>query len=380
MLIKATRIRATTGAKALARHLTQGEDNESITVLRGTIADLHDAVSDAKRFNRVYALRHFVIAPQVAMNSQQFERASQALGHEFGFDPARALVVEHQKARATENVTDRHWHIVVPETDPATGHVLSSRFDRARHEKIARLLELEFGHPIIAGAHDMAVLAALRSDGHDDLAGRLADALGRGPKPVAAYSTEAHQAGKRKGVDLAVARQNIRLAWMSSANGDDFRARLAGHGLELAGGDKAGVVIIRDTATGIVLGSANRLAGVRRAELTTLLERKHHDDQQPANRAECRQVDLGGYGNPQARSDHHSGLGEGHSTAHGGRAGVGAHHNGGLVADDREWRRAEPAGNRGFAPATGRAWVAPRAGQSNCLTSLLSRYILTVTR
>src|SRR5690606_39253359 len=115
--------------------------------------------------------------------------------------------------------------------------------------KVARLLELEFGHPLVTGAHDVAVLAALRGHGHGEIADRLADALGRGPKPVAAYTTEAHQAGKRLGVDLAQARQHIRAAWAVSADGGGFRARLADHGLELAVGDKPGVIVIRDTAT-----------------------------------------------------------------------------------------------------------------------------------
>ncbi len=238
----------------MARHLTDGGDNESVAVLRGTVADLHDAVDDAKRFNRVYALRHFIIAPQLAMDRAQFERAAQALGDEFGFDPALALVVEHQKARAVEGAADRHWHLVVPETDAATGRVLSSRFDHARHEKIARLLEMEFAHPIVPGAHDVAVLAALRNEGHDDLADRLAGALGHGPKPASAYTSDGHQAAKRQGIDLATVRQHVRAAWAASRGGDDFRARLAGHGIDLAPGEKPGVVVIRDSATGMVLG------------------------------------------------------------------------------------------------------------------------------
>src|SRR5690606_8817911 len=115
--------------------------------------------------------------------------------------------------RATEGVTDRHWHLVVAETNAATGRVLSSRFDHPRHEKIARLLELEFGHPVNAGAHDVAVLAALRDEGLGDLADRLAGELGHGPRPVAAYTTQAHQAAKRDGIDLAQARQHVRTAW-----------------------------------------------------------------------------------------------------------------------------------------------------------------------
>ncbi|SFC50829.1 hypothetical protein SAMN04488059_10650 [Devosia psychrophila] len=40
MVIKAIRVRASTGAGVLARHLINGDDNESIEVVRGTVADL----------------------------------------------------------------------------------------------------------------------------------------------------------------------------------------------------------------------------------------------------------------------------------------------------------------------------------------------------
>ena len=349
MLIKATRIRTTTGATEMTRHLTQGDENDAIVVVRGTVADLHDAVADAKHFNRLYALRHFIIAPEIAMDRQQFERAARALGEEFGFDPDVAVVVEHQKPRAIAGVSDRHWHLVVAETNPATGRVLSNSFSHPRHEKVARLLELEFGHPLVTGAHDVAVLAALRSDGHGDIADRLANALGRGPKPVAAYTTEAHQAGKRLGVDLAQARQHIREAWAVSADGGGFRARLADHGLELAVGDKPGVIVIRDTATGTILGAANRLAGVRRAEFNTLLERKHHDYHHTTERSECRPDAPAGHSHSQARLDHDSGTGKGDGIAPERREGVSPRHDDRTAPDDRERGRAEPAGHRGSA-------------------------------
>lgn len=378
MLIKASRIRASAGAGALARHLTDGGDNESVAVLRGTVADLHDAVDDAKRFNRVYALRHFIIAPQLAMDSAQFERAAQALGDEFGFDPALALVVEHQKARAVEGSADRHWHLVVPETDAATGRVLSSRFDRARHEKIARLLEMEFAHPIVPGAHDLAVLAALRDEGHDDLADRLASALGHGPKPASAYTSNGHQAAKRHGIDLATVRQHVRAAWADSGDGDDFRARLGAHGLDLAPGEKPGVVVIHDSATGMVLGAANRLAGARRAVFNAFLERTHHDRNQSA--AKHRADDLGRHGEPEAGPDHNSGPRTGHGAADAGRIPVRDRSHAGTVANAGEPHGGHGPERRSAPPearsAGNRHGVAPHDGHG--LTSAITKSAATV--
>ncbi|MCS6757874.1 MAG: hypothetical protein MO852_01235 [Candidatus Devosia euplotis] len=62
-------------------------------------------MTNAKRFSRLYALRHFFIAPELALDRQQFERAARVLGEEFGFDPAIALVVEHQRLRTVEAAT-----------------------------------------------------------------------------------------------------------------------------------------------------------------------------------------------------------------------------------------------------------------------------------
>lgn len=94
------------------------------------------------------------------MDRRQFHEVVAMLAGELGFDAATPLIVQHTKARAVARVAGQHWHVVVPETNPATGEDLSSRFDHARHEKVARQVEILLGHPVIAGAHDLAVLAA----------------------------------------------------------------------------------------------------------------------------------------------------------------------------------------------------------------------------
>lgn len=345
MMIKATRIRASAGALDLARHLTEGDENEKITLIRGTVAGLHDAVEDAKRFNRLYALRHFIISPQLELTREQFEKAAKALGDEFGFDHLMALTVEHRKSRADPSVSPLHWHLVVAETNAITGHVLSSSFSHPRHEKVARILELEFGHPIVPGAHDAAVLAALHGTGRTDLADRLSESLGRGPKPVAAYSVEAHQTGKRNGVDLAVARQNIRAAWANSANGEEFRSQIATHGLELAMGDKPGVTVIRHLATGVVLGAANRLAGVRRQDFNDFLERTDHDHR--SHPAKSGPADPHGHAGASSRRGNHLDAGQGHGVADGRRGGVGPDGDGQSSPDDRDKDRGERPGHPG---------------------------------
>ena len=334
MLIKATRIRASAGAGALARHLTDADENEAVEIVQGAVADLTDAVADARRFSRTYALRHFIIAPQTDMNRGQFRHVVDMLGAEFGFDPATPLIVEHTKTRAVPGVAGRHWHVVVAETDPITGRVLSSRFDHARHEKIARQAEIQFGHPIIAGAHDLAVLAALRAEGNADLADQLATHLGQGKSPAAAFTSTQHQAAKRVGIDLALVRENIRAACADAPTGTRLRERLTAHGLALARGEKPGTWIVLGP-DGQFLGAAHRLSGLRKGNFNKLME-NDHDESRHHYVNERRPRDPEGYAGPAARHGDHSGTGPRHGIADAGRGNVGDRGDGRSIANDRE--------------------------------------------
>lgn len=275
MLIKSVRIRTASGAGPLARHLLDGDDNESVKVLQGNIADLGDAVEDARRFSRTYALRHFIIAPELPLSRDEFRQSVSALASEFGFEEAAALIVEHRKPRATPNAADVHLHVVLPEVHGTTGRVLSSAHDRPRHEKIARLLELNFGHPVVSGAHDLAVLAALRQEGQNEVADRLAGHLGHGRSRVEAFTTKAHQAAKRAGVDLAQAKVIVQQVWAASDNGSAFRERLAEHGLVVVPGEKPETWVVRSTHNDVFVGAGHRLAGVHRANFNSFIERIH---------------------------------------------------------------------------------------------------------
>lgn len=371
MLIKATRVRVASGAGALVRHLLAGDDNEETIVVRGTVGDLTDAVDDARRFGRVYALRHFVIAPAIAMTREEFERAARALGEEFGFNPDLALVVEHKKARAVDGAADRHWHVVVAETNAATGRVLSSRFDHARHEKLSRTLEVMFGHPIVPGAHDGAVLAALRAEGKGNLADQLGAALVRDERPIAAFSSELHQAAKRQGIDLAIVRDAVRAACADAPSVKTLRDRLATHGLTIEPGDKAGVWVLRGPE-GQFLGAAHRLSGLRKAEFQTIMETNHdHDDA-----AERSAVDPQRHAGPAAGHGDDPAVGAGHGPADAGRGHVGAG-RGDRPAQDRGATGGaggpEPAGAPStFRGAGHRPGVAENAGRG--LTAAVANF------
>jgi hypothetical protein len=107
-------------------------------LVSGVVADLEDARADALRLGREYAVRHWILSPSVEISDEQRAGAVARLAAEFGFNPERAVVWEHTKSRATPDGCNQHFHVMVPEVDPLSGGVMSSAFDFARHEKLAR--------------------------------------------------------------------------------------------------------------------------------------------------------------------------------------------------------------------------------------------------
>ncbi len=355
MIIKAIRV-SPRRVGALALHLLYGDENEAVTVLRGSQADLADFARDAGDRGRPYAVRHWIVAPETATTRDQASRVIAMLALEFGFDADACLVVEHRKPRATEAAFGTHWHICAPEVDAATGRVLSSAHDRPRHEFIARLAESEFGHPFTLGAHHRAVLSRLRRDGRDAVAEALELAFpSQDDRPREAFTHDAHQAAKREGLDLPAIRQAVRAAWAASDGRTTFKAALAVAGLTLRRGDKAGEFIVE--SDGVFAGSARRLAGVRKAEFIRRMEAKDEqhdpnhgrDDPDGSSGDERRSGDVVGTGPDTGGGAERAGelppIDGGHTEPLGRRAGAGAGEpsgpaQGGVRAGDR---RSDPA-------------------------------------
>lgn len=208
MIIKATRIKATSGPYALAAHVFHGAGNEQIEVLRGSEAYLAEMFKDAVWAGHSYAVRHFVISP-ARYSRETLSSATRKLADEFGFDLGDAVIIKHHKPRADGSETaDRHLHMLVPEMT-GDGRVLSCGFMYARHEKIARLVELETGEPLTKGRHNRAVHQALIQSGQTQEAAHMR-ALTEGPPAMSAYSTRQFQRAKRLGYNLAEIHQLLK--------------------------------------------------------------------------------------------------------------------------------------------------------------------------
>lgn len=282
MIIKSVRVSSVASQKKFRDHLLRGADNDAVTMIRGTEADIGDLFADARRNGNKFAVRHWIIAPGEHTTRDQALRTIDHLASEFGFDARSAIVIEHTKRRASADAFNQHWHVGVAEVNPATGRVLSSSHDHLRHEYIARRAEIAFGHAITLGAHSRAVIERMRAEGLDAEAQRIAEAVDtadpEGPKQ--AFTTDDHQAARRGGLDLPAIRIAIQSAWASTTTRAELFEALGVLSLTGQPGEKAGEWIV--TAGDKYLGSLRRLARVTKAEF---LERMEHRYDRPAEPA-----------------------------------------------------------------------------------------------
>lgn len=281
MIIKSYRVRTRGGAKRkLLDHLMHGEDNEEVSLVCGTLHDIDDAFADARRLGREYSLRHWIVAPSRAVADDELLSTVALLAQEFNAGSRRPVVFRHWKGQAhgsvPSNTADRHLHVLMPEVDPVTNSVLSNSNNFARHEKLSRILEAAWGHPFTAGAHNTAVIKALRAEGNEPLAAALeatfADAAER---PRQAFESRDHQRLKREGYDLPALRLMISEAWTAKASYSDFIAKLAGHNLSVKPGDKPQTFVI-EAGDGTFVGALHRLVRLRKEPVFKYMEKNLH--------------------------------------------------------------------------------------------------------
>lgn len=271
MIVKSKRIRARgEGLARTLRHLMDGEDNDAVELVSGTVADLEDARSDALRFGRQYAARHWIVSPGQRISREQLAEFVNWLASEFGFDPERAVIWAHTKARATEDGCDQHYHICVGEVDPITGGVMSSSHDWARHEKLARRAELAWGHAIVPGRHTAAVVAALERENDANPTKGLGDAALIVHRQ--SFDERTHQRLKRAGYDLPRLRVLIGEALSLSTSLREFEDKLASLGLRLRAGDKNDTPIVETSDNSTMIGSLARLTRIRKSALAERLK------------------------------------------------------------------------------------------------------------
>ncbi len=272
MIIKAIRFRTTSSVTRLISHLRNGDDNDNVEFLSGTTTDIADMHQDALTKRSTYSIRHWIIAPHEATSRRQMREVLQMIAGEFGFNPERAVIIEHQKPRAASDAYSTHWHVLVGEIDPASGKVLRCSFDRVIHELVARWSEHKFGHRFIPGAHTKAVVAGLRKRGAIDVAQSVDAQLG-GAEPCSreAFTNAQHQAAKRVGNDVTATRQVVKHAFAKVSNRAELEAAMTASGLQIMAGEKPCTWIVTDT-DGRFIGSLGRFAGKKKSEIDNIMK------------------------------------------------------------------------------------------------------------
>lgn len=251
----------------LADHLLNPEENERIELreVHGLAAvDVHAALSDMQVMALGAQSRrpiiHVMMNPQENMTEDQWKHAWNRYEAEYGLHGAPFVEVEHHKRGRT------HRHRAYYALDLDTGKAIDTSWNKARDEKVARLLEYELGHSLTKGAHNKRVYAALRAEGRLDVVEWMNRGGARdGDRPVAAYTHREWRQQKRTGIDARDVRASVYEAWKTADSGRAFAAALEAHGLQLAQGDKPGALVVVDAGGGTHEVSRGIKAGAKDA-------------------------------------------------------------------------------------------------------------------
>lgn len=258
------------GGDALAHHLLKAE-NETVEVLTprglgspdlvGQVRELV-ALSLGGRTDRPVYHVHADPDLEIADNDGARGRFWQLFEQEFGLGSQPMCGAVHVKHGR------RHEHRVYSLVRP-DGRVVDVGFDFARRERVARVVEHEFGMPgPTPSKHSRAIVRALREGGRDDVADWM-EAAGAttAERPVARLSPTERLIQERTGVPLDDLRASALEAWRVSDDGDSFLAALRERGLDLREGRSGPVVVDRSgtahLATRLVGAAARRADGTR---------------------------------------------------------------------------------------------------------------------
>jgi len=237
MIIKSS----TRGSRGLGEHIKAAE-NERVQVTRadGIVSiDPEDAVAELTAQGAASAtaspLVHASISPDREMTPEQWDRAWATWEQARGLEAQPFLEVEHQKEGRV------HRHRVYSRVDPERGAALRQSHEYVTNERVARQLELRFGHELTPGAHSRAVQAW--AERHDPELAQAMEAAAAGPRPEAAMSHGQWQQQARTGVDARDLASTVVDAWQRSDSPAAFSAALEEQGLALAEGRKTPQVV-----------------------------------------------------------------------------------------------------------------------------------------
>lgn len=272
MIISSEPLITSRGCGETCDHVFRGSGNESIDVIQGSEFSVMQIFDEARDNHDKYAVCHFKINPKRNITHEQMLQSVSMLAVEFGFDPDTCTIVKHKKAKAGEPDADEHYHLYASWRNSA-GKCLDSSYMRVRQEKISRTSEFVFGHDIVKGRHQVAVIRQLRDEGKADIADHIETHTPDLYEPVqSAFTAIQHQSALLQGVNLGKLRQSIRDLRITSESFSEMVEGLSSLGVSIQKGEKANTYIIVNNKNNKFLGSANRLFEMKKGEFANQYE------------------------------------------------------------------------------------------------------------
>lgn len=236
------------GHVALARHLTNASDNESIIYTSESLLG-GDAPSGLRELCRLASgartkapLLHVWASPSREYVASEWELFWTAYETEFALLGQPYFEVAHWKL-GKGGRSSGHRHRVYLRVQE-NGRAITMSHSAARNEKVARIAEVRNGERLTPGVYSRSVVRHLRQDGLHDVANALTHA-GLDLLDTSSTINAKERAEHERTLDMpadAVASQLVRLL-SSRLSGKQLETALQAVGLRLAQGDKAiGVV------------------------------------------------------------------------------------------------------------------------------------------
>ena len=255
--------------RQLAYHLINDDENEIITLSdqRGLLSkNVMDALDDMELISQASRcekhLYHISINPSQEIQEDQWQIAWELYETEFSLEDLPYIEVTHVKPDGR-----RHKHRVYSRIDIDTGNAVTLSFTKVRNEKVSRILEYYFEHPLTPGKHNRSVITYLKKEGFTEVAQRLeAENAPNKDRPVASANPREHQQQKRTKISIEEVKHELQTAYKQSDTGHAFEIAIAPKGYLMARGDKRDIVII-DEAGG--LHSPRRRLDVKAQDLRT---------------------------------------------------------------------------------------------------------------
>ncbi|WP_215755469.1 relaxase/mobilization nuclease domain-containing protein [Acetobacter sp. P5B1] len=274
MIVKSARMKTSaSGMSSTCRHVFHGSDNEKIDILQGSEFDVKSELGRAKSVGSQYAIRHVKISSYEDMTDEQAFELVKNYAREFKADASTATIVKHTKQRADGKASNQHYHVYFPEV-LANGKIMDSSFSKIREEKIARIAEIDFCHAPVVGKHNNSVIKDLEKSGrlyYADIIRKNTPSLNPKDAPDACYSDKQFRRAKISGIQLNEVRQTIKDLRISSESFSQLYEQMLDIGMDIKKGDKANTYIIVNGENQI-LGSANRLLGVKKQDFNNMYE------------------------------------------------------------------------------------------------------------